>query len=300
LILAVIALSCASALPAQTARPVESRYALSAGCGKEPASTGLSKVATKDGKQVDRTYLMLVPKDYNPRKTYSLVLVFHGAGASAESSMSWGLQNAPGAAESAIFLFAQGIQYFGGQTGWDESPRGYDMPYVDNMLSEAESGYCIDTDEVFVEGFSWGGDFSMVLDCARGDSIRAISVNSAGDEFRVKTDPRTYKYLPCPSHIHPAVRYEHAEGGDSAYGAPEFATTSQFLAAQGQCSASSKPAPSSTPVMNCRAFEGCYKAYIECSFDAKIGHGLPPNWAQDTWEFFASFRNPDRDVSHYK
>jgi polyhydroxybutyrate depolymerase len=297
---AAIAASYATALSAQTARPSLSRYSLSYGCGKDPASTGLSKVSTKDGKWMNRTYLMLVPKDYNPHKTYSLVFVFHGSGASAEASMSWGLQNAPGAAESAIFVFPQGIQYYGGQAGWDDTPRGYDMPLFDNMVSEVESGYCIDMDEVFVAGFSWGGDFSIVLTCARGDAIRAVEVNSGGGEFKDKSDFRTYKYLPCPSHIHPAVRYEHAVDGDSAYPAPTFATASQFFAAENQCSGAPKSVPSSDPAISCRVFEGCAKAYVECPFNTRIGHGIPPNWAQDTWQFFSSFRHADRDVSHYR
>jgi len=298
--LLLVAVICAATLPAQTARPSQSRFALSSGCYKGPASTGLSKVVTKDGKQIDRTYLTLVPKDYNPHKTYSLVFVFHGSGASAETSMSWGLQSAPGAAESAVFVFPQGIQYYGGQAGWDDSPRGYDMPLFDNMVSEVESSYCIDTDEVFVAGFSWGGDFAIALGCARGDTVRAVEVNSGGDEFKDKIDYRSYRYLPCPSHIHPAVRYEHAEIEDQAYRAPEFATASRFLAFQNQCSASSKPVPSSDPAISCRVFEGCAKTYVECPFSAKLGHGIPPNWPRDTWEFFASFRKTDRDVSHYR
>ena len=299
-VLAALAVLCAMALPAQSTRVSLSRFSLSAGCGKEPAATGLSKVATKDGKEVDRSYLMLLPKTYNPHKTYSLVFVFHGAGASADASMSWGLQTAPGAAESAIFIFPQGIQYYGGQAGWDVSPRGYDMPLFDNMISEVESGYCIDTDEVFAAGFSWGGDMVISLDCARGDTIRAAEVNSGGGGFKDRADYRTYRYLPCPSHIHPAVRYEHAEVEDQAYKAPEFATAAQLLAFQNQCSGTSKPAPSDSPVESCRVFEGCAKTYVECPFSAKLGHGIPPDWAKDTWEFFASFRKTDRDVSHYR
>jgi hypothetical protein len=49
------------------------------------------------------------------------------------------------------------------------------------------------------------------------------------------------------TNTHPALRYEHAVGGDSAY------------------------------------------PFIECSFNANIGHTLPPHWAMDTWAFFSSF-----------
>jgi poly(3-hydroxybutyrate) depolymerase len=323
LALASLAVLCATILPAQSSRPILSHFSLSVGCGKAPApqsaaplpassqpvSTGLSsssnlsnlsKVETKDGRGFRRTYLMLLPKNYDPHKTYSLVLVFHGSGATSEASMSWGLQDAHGAADSAVFLFPQGFSFQSNPAGWDNSERGYDTGFFDGMVSDVEEAYCIDRDEVFAMGFSWGGDFVKLLACARGDTVRAVAVNSAGDDLKDHSDFRSYRALPCPSRIHPAVRFVHAVDGDSAYAAPEFATTSQLYQFLNQCSASSKPVTSSTDVMTCKAFDGCAKQYVECSFNAKIGHALPPNWAQDTWDFFSSFRKTDRDMSHYR
>lgn len=301
---------CATLLPAQSSHPAPSRealshptlsrFSLSAGCGKEPASTGLSKVETEDGRRFRRSYLMLVPKVYDPHKTYSLVLVYHGSGGTSEASMSWGLQDAKGAAESAVFLFPQGFAFPGKEAGWENSDRGYDTGFFDTMVSNVEEAYCIDRDEVFATGFSWGGDFVKLLACARGDTVRAVAVNSAGDDLKDKSDFRSYRALPCPSRIHPAVRFEHAIDGDSAYAAPEFATTSQLYQFLNQCSSTSRPAPASTPAMTCKVFDGCARQYVECPFNAEIGHGFPPNWAQDTWDFFAGFRKIDRDVSHYR
>ncbi len=287
-------------LSAQTTHPALSHFSLSSGCGKAPASTSQSKVETKDGRGFSRAYLILVPKDYDPRKTYSLVLVFHGSGGTSEGSLSLGLQSAPGAAESAIFLFPQGVAFHFSPAGWDDSDRGYDTGFFDTMVNDVENAYCINRDEVFVTGFSWGGDFAKLLGCARGDTVRAMAVNSAGDEFNDKADFRSYRSLPCPSRIHPAVRFEHAEDGDGAYAAPQFATTSQLYQFLNQCTGGSKPAPSSSPQISCRVYSGCAQPYIECPFNANIGHALPPNWAQDTWEFFASFREKDRDASHYR
>jgi len=326
--LAFVAVFCTLVLPAQSshgnpvnpARPTLSRFSLSSGCGKElapaapistapvptvpgqagPISPGLAKVETTDGRGFRRTYLLLLPKNYNPHKTYSLVLVFHGSGATSEGSLSWGLQDATGAAGSAVFLFPQGFAFPGHQTGWDDSDRSYDTGFFDRMVSNTEDAYCIDRDEVFAMGFSWGGDFVKLLACARGDTLRAVTANSAGGGMKDKSDFRSYRNLPCPSRIHPAVRFVHAVDGDQAFPAPEFATTSQLYQFLNQCSGTSKPATSSTPVMTCKAFDGCAREYVECSFNSEIGHGLPPNWAQDTWDFFASFRKTDRDVSHYR
>jgi poly(3-hydroxybutyrate) depolymerase len=298
--LAALAAFSAILLSAQTTRPTLLHFSLSSGCGKAPASTGQSKIETKDGRGFTRTYLMLGPKDYDPHKTYSLVLVLHGSGGTSETTVGWGLQNAKGAAESAIFLFPQGVAYHLSPAGWDDTPAGYDMPFLDTMIDSVEEAFCINRDEVFVAGFSWGGDFAISLSCARGDTFRAVAVNSAGDEFKNKADSRTYRYIPCPGRNHPAVRFEHAANGDSAYSAQEFTTTTQFFEMLNQCSGGSKPTPSATPQVSCREFIGCAHEFTECPFDASIGHALPPNWAQDTWDFFASFREKDRDVSHYR
>ena len=219
--------------------------------------------------------------------------------------MSWGLQDAQGAAESAVFLFPQGFAFHTNPAGWDDSDRGYDTGFFDTMVNDVEDAYCIDRDEVFVTGFSWGADFAKLLGCARGDTVRAMVVNSGGDDFKDHADFRSYRGLPCPSRIHPAVRFEHAIDEDSAYAAPEFATTSKLYQFLNQCGSTSKPAPSSTPpsstsVMTCRVFDGCAREYVECQFSAQIGHALPPNWPQDTWDYFAGFRKTDRDVSHYR
>ena len=138
-------------------------------------------------------------------------------------------------------------------------------------------------------GISWGGDFATALACNRGDTIQAIAANSDDDEFVDNTNYMTYMDLPCPSRDHPALRFEHAAGGDNAFPAPDFATTSKLYRYFNQCGVASTPILSSTSQMNCVRYSLCSKEYVECTFDDSIGHALPPNWAQDTWEFFTSF-----------
>jgi poly(3-hydroxybutyrate) depolymerase len=267
-----------------------SLHALSSGCGKQVAAGALSIVKSTDGAGRGRTYIRLVPSNYDPHRGYSLVFVFHGAGGSATGSFELGLQNVPGAGESAIFVFPQGIPFQKEGVGWDDTNQGYDFPFFDNMVREIEAGYCIDTEEVFATGFSWGGDFSTALGCNRGDTLRAIVVNSASDEFHDTANYLTYEDLPCPSHRYPAVRFEHAAVADPAYPAPDFATTAKLFRYFNQCSAASAPAPEGGAVTSCVKFDGCSNEFMECSFDAHIGHTLPPDWAQNAWEFIASFR----------
>jgi polyhydroxybutyrate depolymerase len=265
--------------------------AMTSGCMKRDARMGISDQTTTDGNDTARAYLLQVPDNYKPKRAYPLIFVFHGAGGTAEQSRAAGLQNVPGASENAIFVFPQGIDFHHQGVGWDDSGHGYDMKFFDNMIDATESGYCIDAAEIFVAGFSWGGDFATSLACKRGDTIRAIAANSTSDEYSDKSNYWTYEGLPCSSHIHPAIRFEHAVEGDSSYPAPEFATTAELFRYFDRCNSASKPIPSKTSTESCVSFRGCAHQVIECSFDKSIGHKLPPNWARDTWEFFQSFQH---------
>jgi pimeloyl-ACP methyl ester carboxylesterase len=285
-------------LSAQTeASPMAGSYtigdllATTSGCASNAPRTGLSDGATTDGDERPRTYLLQVPSSYSSKRAYPLIFVFHGAGGSSKQSHSWGLQDVPRAAENGIFVFPQGIEFHHGGIGWDDSSHGYDMAFFDNMVRSIESSYCINASQVFVAGFSWGGDFATALACSRGDKIRAVAANSTNDEYKDKSDYLTYRWLPCSSKVLPAIRFEHAAEGDSAYPAPYFATTSKLFQSFGRCSSKYKPVQSSANSTEaCVSFDGCVQPVIECSFDKSLGHKLPPNWAQDTWAFFQSFQ----------
>jgi poly(3-hydroxybutyrate) depolymerase len=288
---AIAAILWSTAPGARAAAPDSARSTQSPGCGKH-AATGKLKLSTPDGNKRARTYLLEVPADYDGSRPYALTFVFHGAGSSSAVSYSWGLQRAAGASTSALFVFPDGIPYKQYGIGWDDSKAGYDLPFFDNMRKDLEAGYCIDPSRIFVAGFSWGGDFAIALACNRGDDIRAVAANSTTDEFKDTSNYLTYENLPCAAHRHPPVRFQHAEVGDSAYPPPDFATTSKLLQYLNSCTsaaapAGSTPAPSGARPDSCVSYNGCSSAYVECSFDRKLGHTLPPHWAEDTWAFFS-------------
>jgi polyhydroxybutyrate depolymerase len=260
--------------------------AQSRGCGR-PAKTGAFTLAAVDGNHKPRTYLIEVPVDYSPSRAYPLIFVFHGGGGSGAQGAAWGLQRAAGALGSGIFVFPNGIPFQREGIGWDDRKDGYDLPFFDNMLNDLEAAYCIDPRKIFVAGFSWGADFALVLACHRGNQIRALAANSASDEFKDPSNYLTYQGLPCATKIHPAVRFVHAAGGDSEYPPPDFATTSKLFQYLNACGTGATPLKSSAASMSCVSFNGCASEYLECSFDHSLGHVIPPNWAEDTWKFFA-------------
>jgi poly(3-hydroxybutyrate) depolymerase len=262
--------------------------ARSPGCSVTGQPTGMLNGQTRVRGE-SRTYLMQVPANYQASRAYPLIFVFHGAGGNGRQAYGWGLQNAAGAADNAIFVYPDAITFQHYGIGWDDGPDGHDLPFFDGMLKDIEATRCIDTSRVFAAGFSWGGDFVITLACHRGDVIRAVAANSTDDEYNDTKDYRTYQGLPCRSHQHPPVRFEHAQGGDTEYPPPDFATTSKLFQYLNSCGGGSVPAKSSSRAMSCVSFQSCASEYTECIFDAHIGHTLPPNWAADTWDFLSRF-----------
>ncbi len=257
----------------------------SAGCGKTGSKTGDFTLDAKDGKGNARTYEVLVAAPYDASTPLALSFVYHGAGGTSAQAKGFGLQSAPGASAAGIFVFPQGIAYENDGVGWDDSCGGYDMPFFDAMLAAIEADYCVDESRVFAAGFSWGGDHTTALDCCRGGAFRAVAVGSSTDEFSNEADAATYDDLPCPQATTAAIRFTHATGGDSAYPAPEFATTSALYRSWNTCSSSST-AVSPSP---CVSYDGCASPLVECSYDG-LGHALPSGWGDDTWAFFSAAR----------
>jgi polyhydroxybutyrate depolymerase len=293
---AAVSAAAESAAPEAAPAIVEQLAATPSGCGKLPIHSGMFNLQTTDGRHVTRTFLVHIPPNYNHTHPYPLIFVFHGAGANSSQSYSWGLQNvnasnsATDSGNNGIFVFPDGVNFQSYGVGWDDLKSGYDMPFFDNMLTIMKTDFCLNTKRVFVAGFSWGGDFVTALSCARAGVIRATVANSTTDEFGNVNSYSTYDNLPCPAATtHPAIRFEHAVNGDGAYPAPRFATTSALFRHFNACSTAAATAPSSTSVMSCKSYNACADEYIECSFNASIGHALPPNWAADTWAFFSKF-----------
>jgi poly(3-hydroxybutyrate) depolymerase len=261
----------------------------SLGCGHQGVHPGELTLKSTDGSGRPRTYLIRIPTAYDASRPYPLVFVFHGAGGNSRESYAWGLQDAPGAAAGGIFVFPDGIAYKNLGIGWDDALDGYDLPFFDHMKKAVEAKYCIDAARLFVAGFSWGGDFATLLACARGAEIRAVAANSTSDEFKDAANYLTYAGLPCQSGRHAAIRFEHAAGGDKAYPAPYFATTSRLYQYLNSCGAASTEIAPRGASLRCVSYKECSAPYTECTFDPAIGHALPPNWAAHTWEFFSSF-----------
>ncbi len=228
-----------------------------------------------------RDYEVVVPASYNPSTPLSVSFSYHGGSGTAAQARAYGIESAPGAAASTIFVYPSGIAYRNLGIGWDDSCSGYDMPFFDNMLGYLKANYCIDTGRVFAAGFSWGCDHVTALACCRGNQIRGVAAASCSDEFNDPQNASTYQNLPCPVVSSAAIRFTHSAGGDGGYPAPLFATTLSLFRSFNRCSAAS----TATNPSPCRAYNGCAVPLIDCSYPG-LEHQIPADFGNDTWAFY--------------
>jgi poly(3-hydroxybutyrate) depolymerase len=155
--------------------------ALSAGCGRAPTVTSGIKTITVGSTQ--RQFTIRVPQNYQNNKGYKLVYGLHWVGGRMEQvanggdtgSKNWkyyGMQVL--ANETAIFVAPQGLN-----GGWANS-GGSDLKFIDAMNEYIDAGLCVDKDQRFSIGFSYGGAMTYSIACARAKQFRAVAVIAGG------------------------------------------------------------------------------------------------------------------------
>ena len=133
--------------------------AASAGCGKSAPSSG-TKSMTVNGK--NRQYILQVPSNYQSNKPHRLVFGYHWRDGSMNNVAQggfYGLQSL--SAGSTIFIAPNGLN-----AGW-ANQGGEDITFTDQMLEFAKNNLCINEDEVFATGWSYGGAMSHSVACSR-------------------------------------------------------------------------------------------------------------------------------------
>lgn len=144
--------------------------------------------------EMERTYRLYVPPGITTAKSYPLVILFHGAGGSAEQMRDMTQFNAIADTHKLIVAYGNGTtdaqrgeqplvdgQIYSGQV-W-HSGRTFtpniktidDIAYAKAIIQSVASQLPINKNRVFAAGFSNGGSLSYRLACEAGDNFRAVA-----------------------------------------------------------------------------------------------------------------------------
>jgi len=147
---------------------------MSAGCGKAPTiASSMYNNGTRIpimAANMQRRYILNVPTDYNNAKPYRLIIAFHqlnGNDVQMYNNKYYHLMNLD-TDHTTIFVAPNG-QSNGAPcagTGNGESGCGWpngssaDVALADAVVQQVEDNFCIDTNRIFANGWSFGGAMS--------------------------------------------------------------------------------------------------------------------------------------------
>ncbi len=155
---------------------------LSAGCGKAPTiassmyNNGNPISITAANRQ--RRYILSVPDNYDNKKPYRLVIAWHqldGNDKQMYQQKYYWLKDIADASSSTIFVAPNGEK--NGQPctgtgngesgcGWPDS-SGSNVELGDAVVKQVTDNFCIDTNKIFANGWSYGGSMSYRTACSR-------------------------------------------------------------------------------------------------------------------------------------
>jgi polyhydroxybutyrate depolymerase len=138
-------------------------------CGGNVADMNGTDEKTPSG----RSYRVYGPNNYDPKKTYPVVLTYHGYGSSGPDFQSWFHMDDYVDGE-AFVVYPTGINGV-----WDLSGTA-DLVFFDEMVKKLGETYCINPSRVFAFGFSYGAFFADYLGCKRAGYVKAVSMGDGG------------------------------------------------------------------------------------------------------------------------
>lgn len=120
-----------------------------------------------------RTFHVWGPSNYDPNKTYPVVLVFHGWYATGETFQTW-FEMEKYVDNQAFTVYPDALNGL-----WDVN-GATDLLFFDEMMKQLAATYCINPSRVLAFGFSFGGHFADHLGCKRSGYVKAFTVGDGG------------------------------------------------------------------------------------------------------------------------
>lgn len=134
-------------------------FAQSAGCGGAGLQSGQTSINVNG---VNRDYILRVPENYDANTPLKLIFGFHWLGGSMNDVANGGYYGLePLSQGGAVFVAPNGFD-----AGWANA-NGQDIQLVDALLDHLTGNLCIDEEQIFATGWSYGGAMSHSVACSR-------------------------------------------------------------------------------------------------------------------------------------
>lgn len=224
---------------------------------------------TVDVDGTPRRYLLSVPKTYDAKRSYPLIVALHGDGGNAEG-FAHDSQLAASSGQDAILAFTdQSLDLF---TPYDDN---IDQKLVEAIIGEVKHEWTIDPSKIWGFGYSKGGYQLNEIACRKPGLLTAMAIHAGGAPQERDGDDN----VDCPRAIGIATFVMH--GADDDVGGGEFGA--RYWARRANCADTRSP---SSPAI-CEQYNGCdaRKPVVFCVVPHQ-SHALYSKAAADTWTWF--------------
>jgi polyhydroxybutyrate depolymerase len=134
-----------------------------------------------------RTYELRLPADYDGSEPKPLLLAFHG---NPDNAIAFegriGLTD-PATTRGAIVVYPDGLQGTWGP---------WDIPFADALIEHLTDGLSIDSDRIYITGYSAGGLVTQDIVCARSQYFAAAAVVAATTDTHISSTCQLPQPLP--------------------------------------------------------------------------------------------------------
>lgn len=171
---------------------IDSPRADAPSCGFRVGQRGKTTRAVRAA-ALDRTYIVYLPPNVDPQKPIPLVFVHHGYTMSGQKmfditgypaladqeQIALAFPDGQGGPNTNTAPWNVGPNVCSSSSGTPPSASGDDFAMLDAIKADIELDQCIDSEHVFVTGFSMGGYFSHHAGCM-SEKVRAVAPHSGG------------------------------------------------------------------------------------------------------------------------
>lgn len=297
-----LATACKGDVPTEeTDEPVS---LASPGCETEsPYIAGVQQVTFQAGPEGDgeRGFSLTIPDDYDSTVPHRLVIGYAGTNWVGEQIRPYLNLESQGSTVPTIYVYPDPLWRdfpgWGNLGGWTLGPHAApangegDLSFTSQILDHLESTHCVDTEQVFVTGHSWGGDMAHVAACFLGDRITAAVPVAANSPYWFDDNGST---ITCPGDVAVWNLFGSADDYFTNQSYPgEIGDEGRdfWLAELGCDGAEQNTAVSFGAEGECLEYTGCDSVLRYCLYESSAGHQVPSYYSEATMGWFDSFQD---------
>jgi polyhydroxybutyrate depolymerase len=144
---------------------------------------------------VERSYLLYIPRQYDPTQFTPVVISLHGFGSNALQQAVYTQWNGVADRVGFVAVYPQGLGdppiWNAGVLWYNPKKLGDDVQFMRDLLSNLSKSVCVDPARIYVNGMSNGGGMTNRIACEMADQVAAVGMVSGA-------------YSPVPGGCHPA------------------------------------------------------------------------------------------------